>query len=97
MLGWWNPFNVSTDGGLFHLLYWSSAIGMIVTQIWLARLRHPAPLRRTRVREVVWALVPALLLLSFGIASQRAANAIAAGRPQLAFETPPADSTGGSR
>ena len=97
MLGWWNPYNVSTDGGLFHLLYWSSAIGMIVTQMWLARLRRPAVLRRTRLREVVWALVPALLLLSFGVASQRAASAIAAGRPQIAFETAPADTAGGSR
>lgn len=90
MLGWWTPENVSTDGAIFHLLYWSSAIGMIVTQMLFSRLRQPATARRTRLREAVWALVPALLLLSFGIASQRAATAIAAGRSQIALEAVPA-------
>lgn len=96
MLGWWNPENVATDGGLFHLLYWSSAIGMIVTQLLFSRLRRPA-LRRAKVRELVWAIVPVLLLLSFGIASQRAASAIAAGRPQLALESAPPRPSGASR
>lgn len=97
MLGWWNPEYASTDGGLFHLLYWSSAIGMIVTQMIFSRLHRPVPTRRTRMREVVWALVPAFLLLSFGIASQRAATAIAAARPQVALEIAPTAPEPGAR
>jgi len=90
MLGWWLPENVSTDGGIVHLLYWSSAAGMLFVQILLIRLRRTAPaLRRTRAREIVWGLVPALLLLSLGIASQRAASALASARPQLALEILP--------
>ena len=97
MLGWWNPEIVATDGALFHLLYWSSAIGMIVTQLLFSRLRRPARLRRTKVRELVWAIVSVLLLLSFGIASQRAASAIAAGRPQIALESAPPGTAGTSK
>jgi hypothetical protein len=89
MLGWWLPENVSTDGGIFHLLYWSSAAAMVFVQMLFLRLRRPARVRGTRVRELVWALVPALLLLSFGVVSHRSASALAAARPQLALETPP--------
>ncbi|MCC6850523.1 MAG: hypothetical protein IT294_18705 [Deltaproteobacteria bacterium] len=89
MLGWWNPENVSTDGGLFHLLYWSSAAGMLFVQVLCSRLRQPAPVRDARGREFVWAIVPALLLLSFGLASHRSTHAPAAARPQLALEASP--------
>jgi heme/copper-type cytochrome/quinol oxidase subunit 2 len=102
MLGWWLPENVSTDGGIFHLLYWSSAVGMLFVQMLFFRLRRPARVRGTRVRgtrvrELVWALVPALLLLSFGVASHRSTNALAAARPQLALETEPAVADGAAR
>ena len=40
------------------------------------------------LREVVWAIVPALLLVWLGLASHRTANALAQSRPQLALEMP---------
>jgi heme/copper-type cytochrome/quinol oxidase subunit 2 len=86
MLGWWLPENAFIDGGVFHLLYWSSAIAMLVVQVLLLRLRHPATKRDTRWREAVWAIVPVLLLLSLGVLSHRSANALAAPRPQIALE-----------
>jgi len=90
MLGWWLPENVSIDGAaVFHLLYWSSAIGMLVTQALLSRTRGAATTPARRVREIVWAIVPVLLLLSFGLASQRSASALAAARPQIALESLP--------
>ncbi len=85
MLGWWLPENGSIDGGVFLLLYWSSAIAMIVVQALLSRQQRPA-LGGIRARAVVWALVPVLLLLGFGVVSHRAASAIAAARPQVACE-----------
>jgi hypothetical protein len=87
MLGWWLPENVSIDGGLFHLLYWSSAFGMLVVQGLLLRLGRPT--RNARGRELVWAIVPALMLLSLGVVSHRSATALAAARPQIALETAP--------
>jgi len=82
MLGWWLPSNLSIDGTVFHLLYWSSALVMVVAQLVLAR----SAVRGTRIREVVWALVPTLLLLSLGTVSQRATNALAASRQEVALE-----------
>ncbi len=77
MLGWWFPENVSTDGGVFRLLYWSSAVAMLVAQALLSRFGGPVLARSTRVREIVWAVVPALLLLGFGLASHRTPTALA--------------------
>jgi hypothetical protein len=90
MLGWWFPENVLTDGGVFHLLYWSSAVAMLIVQALLSRVQRPARVRSVRLREVVWAIVPALLLLGFGIASFRSPTALAAGRAQLPCEIVPA-------
>lgn len=96
MLGWWLPENVASVGGGFYLLYWSSAVAMVVVQMLLARGRRPV-VRGTRVRELVWALVPALMLLSLGVLSQRSTAAIAAPRAEVALETaPPTNATGGA-
>ena len=89
MLGSWFPENVWTDGGVFHLLYWSSAVAMLIVQALLSRVPRPARVRNVRLREVVWAIVPALLLLGFGIASFRSPTALAAGRAQIAVDTAP--------
>jgi hypothetical protein len=85
MLGWL-PENVSTEGGVFHLLYWSSAVAMVIAQMLLSRGRRPARARAVRVRELVWAIVPALMLLGFGVASFRSPTAFAAGRAPLALD-----------
>ncbi len=90
MLGWWLPENVATDGSVFYLLYWSSAVAMLVAQMLFSRVRSPVFVRRTRMREAVWALVPALLLLSLGMVSHRSAAALAAPRAVVALETAPA-------
>lgn len=89
MLGWWLPESVSIGGSIFHLLYWSSAAALVVAQVLLARLARPASSRRHGLREIAWAIVPGLLLLSFGIVSHRSPNALAAGRAQIALETAP--------
>jgi len=54
---------------VLHLLYWSSAVGMLVTQAFLARAHRSAATRGVRTYDVVWAIVPALLLLSLGLAT----------------------------
>lgn len=90
MLGWWLPENVLTDGGVFHLLYWSSAVAMLIAQALLSRGPRPARVRNVRLREVVWAIVPALLLLGFGVVSFRSPTALAAGRAQIALDVVPA-------
>ncbi len=69
MLGW-PPDNVSPDA-LFRSLYWTSTIAMVIAQLALARSVRTG----TRAREIVWAVVPMLLLLSFGTASYRAVSA----------------------
>ena len=88
MLGWL-PENVSTDSGVFHLLYWSSAVAMLIAQVLLSRVQRPARDRAVRLRELVWAIVPALMLLGFGVASFRSPTALAAGRAQIALDTAP--------
>ena len=91
MLGWWLPENVATVGGGFYLLYWSSAVAMLIVQMLMTRARQPMSARGARVRELVWALVPALMLLSLGVLSQRSpAAALAAPRAEVALEIPPA-------
>jgi hypothetical protein len=91
MLGWWLPDNLSTDGTIFHLLYWSSAIAMLTAQLLLARTAT----RGARLREIVWALVPVLLLLSLGALSHRSPSALAASRQEIALEHVPSPASGG--
>jgi len=72
----WLPDNVSTDA-VFHALYWGVTVAMVLAQLALARGVQTG----TRAREVVWAVVPVVLLLSFGTASYRVASAHAASQP----------------
>ena len=69
----WPPDNVSTDA-VFRSLYWVSAIAMVIAELALARGVRTG----TRAREIVWAVVPLLMVLSFGAASHRTASARAA-------------------
>jgi heme/copper-type cytochrome/quinol oxidase subunit 2 len=86
MLGWWLPENVSTYGdSVFHLMYWTSGVGLLVAQALLSRWRdtdapsHP-------MLEVVWAVVPTLILVWLGLLSHRSLNGCSEGRPQIALE-----------
>lgn len=88
MLGWCLPDNGSTIG-VMHLVYWTSGVGLLVVQACLLRARH----RRHTVREVIWAVVPALLLVWLGLLSHRTLPEVTDGR-QIAFETSsPGDGT----
>jgi hypothetical protein len=81
MLGWL-PDNLS---GVSHFVYWTSAIGLVLAQLAQAAAGRTAPRRgQHALREVVWAVVPALLLVGLGLVSHRAA--LVDGRPQLALE-----------
>jgi hypothetical protein len=87
MLGW-----LSDDGSPYaalQLLYWSSAFGLLVVQAFL--LRFPRGARASHaLREVVWALVPAFLLVWLGLLSHRTSTEILQG-PQVAFEVSSVD------
>src|SRR5689334_24207191 len=76
MLDWWLPENVSTFGRdidwLFHLIYAITGITFIlvaVTMIWFLIKYRDRPGRRARYThgnttlEVVWTIVPALILV----------------------------------
>ena len=87
MLGWWLPENVSTYGGsVFHLIYWTSGIGLLITQALLSRLRRSTDRPSHATIEVVWAVVPALILVWLGLLSHRSWNGPSETRPQIAFE-----------
>ncbi len=87
MLGWWLPENVSTyGGGVFHLVYWASAVGLLIAQASLSRFRRGGAAHGHPMLEVVWATVPALILVWLGLLSHRSATGIATHRPQIAFE-----------
>ena len=88
MFGWWLPENISTyNGGAFHFVYWSSGIGMLIAQALLSRVRRVASTHDRARLEMVWAVVPALVVISLGLLSHRSWNAIAAAPPQIALET----------
>jgi hypothetical protein len=87
MLGWWLPENVSTYGAsVFHLIYWASVLGLIVAQALMARARRRARSRSHPLLEMMWAVVPALILVWLGLVSQHPAHEFLGGRPQIAFE-----------
>jgi heme/copper-type cytochrome/quinol oxidase subunit 2 len=86
MLGWWLPENASTYGGsVFHLIYWTSGIGLLIAQAVLSRRRDVPPPSHPTL-ELVWAIVPALMLVWLGLLSHRSWSAVADGRPQIALE-----------
>ena len=93
MLGWWLPENISTyNGEVFHFVYWSCGIGMLIAQALLSRVRHgasthdQAPTHDRAPLEMVWAVVPALIVICLGLLSHRSGNEIAPARPQIALE-----------
>jgi hypothetical protein len=93
MLGWL-PDNGSTPGVL-HLVYWASAVALVTVQLALS-MRHGAPSRvRHVVREAVWAVVPALLLVWLGLSTPRAVPEVMYDR-QVALEDS-VDHDGGAR
>ena len=86
MLGWWLPDNGSTPG-LLHLVYWASGLALVMVQCVLLRLRHaPTIRRRHALREAVWAVVPALLLVWLGLLSHRTVPEVTFDR-QVALES----------
>lgn len=94
MLGWL-PDNGSVHG-LLHLVYWTSGVALVMFQIALLSTRRPATVReRHALREAVWAVVPALLLVWLGVLSHRTAPEIMFDR-QVALENPVAPE-GGAR
>ena len=87
MLGWWLPENVSTYGAsVFHLIYWTSGLGLLIAQALLSRARREAASQAHPLLEAVWAIVPALILVWLGLLSHRSSHEILEGRPQIALE-----------
>ena len=83
MLEWWLPKNVSTYGGqidsMFHLIYWITSItfiGVAVTLIaFVFTYRHREGRRATYTHgnstlEIIWTVIPALILVMLGIMSR---------------------------
>lgn len=94
MLGWL-PDNGSVHGVL-HLLYWTSGVALVMFQVALLCMRRAATAReRHALREAVWAVVPALLLVWLGLLSHRTVPEVMFDR-QVALERPVA-SDGGAR
>lgn len=86
MLGWL-PDNGSVHGVLY-LLYWTSGVALVTFQIALLCARRAATVReRHALREAVWAIVPALLLVWLGLLSHRAVPEVMFDR-QVALERP---------
>ena len=87
MLGWWLPENIWTyDGGVFHFVYWSSGIGMVISQALLSRVRRGASICDRAPLQMVWAVIPALIVICLGLLSHRSWNEIASARSQIALE-----------
>ena len=98
MLDWWLPENVSTFGRdidwLFHLIYAITGITFILvaaTMIWFLIAYKDRPGRRARYThgnttlEVVWTIVPALILVVLTALSAPAWSKIKMTRPPSDF------------
>ena len=98
MLNWWLPENVSTFGGdidwLFHLIYAITAITGIlvfVTLIAFLVMYRDRPGRRARythgntMLEIVWTIVPALILVVLTFLSVPAWSKIKMSQPPTDF------------
>lgn len=83
MLEWWLPKNVSSYGGqidsMFHLIYWITSItfiGVAAALIaFLIMYRHREGRRATYTHgnstlEIIWTVIPALILVMLGIMSR---------------------------
>ncbi len=89
MLSWWLPQNVSTYGGdvdrLFYLIFWITGIAWVVVQVmmlvFLFMYRHREGRRATYTHgnttlEIMWTIVPALILIMLGFMSKTTWDAI---------------------
>jgi cytochrome c oxidase subunit II len=83
MLDWWLPENVSTYGGdvdsLFYLIFYITGVAWILVQalmiVFLVQYRHREGRRATYTHgnttlEIMWTIVPALILVMIGFLSK---------------------------
>jgi cytochrome c oxidase subunit 2 len=89
MLSWWLPQNVSTYGGdvdrLFYLIFWITGIAWVLVQVmmlvFLFMYRHREGRRAVYTHgnttlEIMWTIVPALILIMLGFMSKTTWDAI---------------------
>jgi len=89
MLSWWLPHNVSTYGGdvdyLFYLIFYITGVAWVLVQalmlIFLFVYRHREGRRATYTHgnttlEIMWTIVPALILVMLGFMSKATWDAI---------------------
>jgi len=97
MLSWWLPENVSTFGGdvdrLFYLIYYITMVAWVLVQVamlvFLFLYRHREGRRATYTHgnttlEILWTIVPALILVMLGFMSK-------ATWEHIRFNHPPSD------
>jgi len=95
MLDWWLPENVSTYGAdidsLFHLIYWITMITWVGVQVvmiaFLVMYRHRDGRRATYTHgnttlEIVWTIIPTLIVVWLGIQSVETWNKIKIDLPE---------------
>src|SRR5262245_47436710 len=83
MLNWWLPENASTYGGsvdsLFYLIFYITGIAWVIVQVlmlvFLVMYRHRDGRRATYTHgntalEIMWTIVPALILVMLGFMSK---------------------------
>ena len=83
MLSWWLPENVSTYGGeidrLFYLIFYITGVTWVLVQatmlVFLVMYRHRDGRRATYTHgntslEIIWTIVPALILVMLGFMSK---------------------------
>jgi cytochrome c oxidase subunit 2 len=95
MLDWWLPENVSTYGGdidrLFYLIFYITGIAWLLVQvamlIFLVQYRHREGRRATYTHgnttlEIIWTIVPALILVMLGFLSKATWETVRYGAPK---------------
>ena len=95
MLSWWLPKNISTFGGevdrLFYLIYYITGVTFILVQVamlvFLFQYRYREGRRASYTHgnttlEIVWTIIPALILILLGFMSKATWDKIKIMRPQ---------------
>jgi len=95
MLSWWLPESLSTFSGevdrLFYLIYYITGVSFILVQgamlVFLFMYRHRDGRRATYTHgnttlEIVWTIVPALILVLLGFMSKASWDTIKINRPK---------------
>src|SRR3989304_3707638 len=98
MLSWWLPENVSTYGGdidrLFYLIFYITAVTWVIVQVtmlaFLFIYRHRDGRRATYTHgntalEILWTIVPALILVMLGFVSKTTWASIRHTRPETKY------------